>query len=236
MGNNPLYLVNNGKSPTNYPFLRKTLSGISRISNTKFCFQCNQLKFQFADNPGFFNRKPKTENRKRYKLWRLLPGLGLIMAGLLASTGCGVRQLARVGELKPPKVTVQAVGFGVPHKGGWPVSLTLILDNPNPQTISILGYDYELWLQGRSAVQGGSQEPVSLPALGQTVVTVPMVVKLPVLLGLWPALLKPEEKLHYQVAGGVGLPLLLGGIRVPFRFQGEAAPKGMGELLRSYVR
>ena len=202
MGNNPLYLVNNGKSPTNYPFLRKTLSGIIRIA----------------------------------KLWRLLPGLGLIMAGLLASTGCGVRQLARVGELKPPKVTVQAVGFGVPHKGGWPVSLTLILDNPNPQTISILGYDYELWLQGRSAVQGGSQEPVSLPALGQTVVTVPMVVKLPVLLGLWPAFLNHEEKLHYQVAGGVGLPLLLGGIRVPFRFQGEAAPKGMGELLRSYVR
>ena len=26
----------------------------------KFCFQYNQLKFQLADNPGLFNRKPKT--------------------------------------------------------------------------------------------------------------------------------------------------------------------------------
>jgi hypothetical protein len=33
---------------------------------TKFCFQYNKLKFQFADNPGLFNRKPKTDNRKRY--------------------------------------------------------------------------------------------------------------------------------------------------------------------------
>ncbi len=32
----------------------------------KFCFHCNQLKFQLADNPGLFNRKPITENRKRY--------------------------------------------------------------------------------------------------------------------------------------------------------------------------
>ncbi len=26
----------------------------------------NRYKFQFADKPGLFNRKPKTENRKRY--------------------------------------------------------------------------------------------------------------------------------------------------------------------------
>ncbi len=33
---------------------------------TKFCCQCNQPKFQIADNPGLFNRKPITDNRKRY--------------------------------------------------------------------------------------------------------------------------------------------------------------------------
>ena len=39
--------------------------------DTKFCFQCNKLKVQFADNPGFFNLIPITENRKRFKrLWR----------------------------------------------------------------------------------------------------------------------------------------------------------------------
>ncbi len=39
----------------------------SAARKTKFCFQCNKLKFQFADNVGLFNRKSKTENRKRYK-------------------------------------------------------------------------------------------------------------------------------------------------------------------------
>ncbi len=37
------------------------------LFNTKFCFQCNKLKFQLADNPGLFNLEPITENRKRYK-------------------------------------------------------------------------------------------------------------------------------------------------------------------------
>jgi hypothetical protein len=43
------------------------------LSYTKFCFQCNKLKFQFADNPDLFNRKPITENRKRY--YKLEPRL-----------------------------------------------------------------------------------------------------------------------------------------------------------------
>jgi hypothetical protein len=42
---------------------------------TKFCCQSNQLKFQFADNPGLFNRKPITENG--------------IMPWVVYSVGCG---------------------------------------------------------------------------------------------------------------------------------------------------
>jgi hypothetical protein len=31
-----------------------------------FLFSATNLQFHLADNPGLFNRKPKTENRKRY--------------------------------------------------------------------------------------------------------------------------------------------------------------------------
>ena len=36
--------------------------GASASLDTKFCFKCNKLKFQLADNPDLLNRKPKTAN------------------------------------------------------------------------------------------------------------------------------------------------------------------------------
>jgi hypothetical protein len=51
--------------PIRPAFIGRTLMGAAfdrRDSPpyAKFCFQCNKLKFQLADNPGLFNRKPKT--------------------------------------------------------------------------------------------------------------------------------------------------------------------------------
>jgi len=156
----------------------------------------------------------------RYRL------LLLLWAAVLM--GCGLQQIQKAPELKPPRVTVQAVGFGFPTGGGWPVSCILLLENPNPQTLSINGYDYELWLEGKQMVQGGDNRPVTLPAMGQSALEVPMMVKLPALLGLLPMALKnPEHKFRYQLLGGVRLPIFIGSWRIPFQFQGEAAA---GEL------
>jgi LEA14-like dessication related protein len=170
---------------------------------------------------------------------RNLQGLGLaLVLGLLAATslsGCGVRELAR-GEIQPPKVTVQGVTLGVPTTQGWPLSCTLQLENPNARPLTVLGYDYDLAVEGRSVAQGASNETVALPALGQTVVEFPVFVKIPALMGLAPSLLRPEQKLRYQISGGVRLASLLGGLRVPFRFQGELNPKEALEHFRPYLQ
>jgi len=110
--------------------------------------------------------------------------------------------------------------------------------NPNSQSLNLQGYDYELWLEGKSVAQGVSQEPVSLPPQGQTVARVPILVKLPAVLGLLPLLLRPEPPpLHYQVAGYFRLSEVLGGlVRIPFRFQGQVTPKEGLEALRPYLR
>ncbi|MBM4274253.1 MAG: LEA type 2 family protein [Deltaproteobacteria bacterium] len=166
--------------------------------------------------------------KRKMKIMNLHNLFIFLLLAITTLSGCGLQQIQRAHELQPPKVKVQAVGFGLPTGGGWPVSCILLLENPNPQTLSINGYDYELWLEGRRVVQGGSDRPVTLPALGQTTVEFPMMVKFPALLGLLPAGLKnPDHKFRYQLRGGVRLPIFIGSWRIPFNFKGEVAA---GEL------
>jgi LEA14-like dessication related protein len=161
--------------------------------------------------------------------------LGLML--LLFLPACGVRQLAK-GEMEPPKVHFQGLDLGRPTSRGWPMSVTLLLTNPNPQALNLEGYDYELWLEGKSVAQGASREPVDLPPQGQTVARVPILVQLPAVLELLPGLLAPKPPpLHYQVAGGFRLGSVVGGlVRVPFRFQGQVTPKQGMDYLRNFLR
>jgi LEA14-like dessication related protein len=163
--------------------------------------------------------------------------LSLAVAVLFVLPACGVRQLAK-GEIQPPKVSFQGLSLGQPTSRGWPVSVSLLLTNPNDQALNLKGYDCELWLEGKSVAQAAGEEPVALPPRGQTVTRVPILVKLPTVLDLLPGLLNPQPPpLHYQVAGGFRLGAVLGGlVRVPFHFQGQVTPREGLEFLRLYVR
>lgn len=167
-----------------------------------------------------------------YLPWGLV--LLLALGGLTILWGCGVRQLTR-GELQPPRVSLKGVTVHPPTAKGWPLSCTLLLENPNPEALSLLGYDYDFWLEGRSVAQGASNEAVTLPPLGQGTVEFPVLLKLPALMALLPSLLQ-EQRLRYQIAGGFRLASLLGGLRVPFRFQGEFTPKEGLEQLKPFLR
>jgi LEA14-like dessication related protein len=176
---------------------------------------------------------PPMQGRSRPTFLAAVLGL-LILVGLPA---CGVRQLSQ-GEIEPPKVHFQGLTLGQPTSRGWPLTVNLLLTNPNTQALNLKGYDYELWLEGRSVARGASDEAVDLPAGGQAVARVPILVELPALMGLLPALLSPEPPpLRYQVAGGFRLAQVLGGlVRVPFNFQGLVTPKKGLKLLRQYLR
>ncbi len=163
--------------------------------------------------------------------------LCLAVAVIFVLPACGVSQLAK-GEIQPPKVSFQGLSLGQPTSRGWPISVTLLLTNPNDQALNLKGYDCELWLEGKSVAQAAGEEPVTLPPQGQTVTRVPILVQLPTVLGLLPGLLNPQPPpLHYQVAGGFRLGAVLGGlVRVPFHFQGQVTPREGLEFLRLYVR
>jgi hypothetical protein len=154
--------------------------------------------------------------------------LPLVIIGLMMISGCGVRQLAR-GELLPPEVRFKGLGLQPPTHQGLPLTLVLTLENPNPTTITVLGYDYEVRVAGQSVAKGVGNQPVTLPARGETTVTVPVVLRLRNIPGLLPNLLQ-EKKIPVEIAGGLRLPQTLG-FRVPFRFREELTPQeGLEEI------
>lgn len=164
-----------------------------------------------------------------------LPALAGILCFFLSLSGCGVRQLAR-GEIEPPRVNFKGVIPGMPSQEGLPFRCILALENPNRQALDILGYDYELWLEGRSVAQGASDRRIYLAPLGKGEVEFPVFVKLPAVMSLAPAALS-RQRVNYQIAGGFRLASVMGGlIRVPFRFQGQTTLDEGMELMRLYVK
>ena len=169
-------------------------------------------------------------------------GIFLALMLLAAIPACGVRQLAR-GEIQPPKVTFQGLTIYRPTPRGWPLGARLLLSNPNSQAVNLLGYDYQLWIEGKSVAQGVSQEAVNLPPSGQTVTEVPIMVQLPGVLELLPQFLpmlqkrQQQRQFHYEIAGSFRLASVMGGIiPIPFKFQGEASPREGMDFLRPYLK
>jgi LEA14-like dessication related protein len=173
---------------------------------------------------------------------RLWTGIVLALMLLSILPACGVRQLAR-GEIQPPKVSFQGLKIYPPTGRGLPLGATLLLENPNAEPLNLLGYDYQLWIEGKSVAQGTSQQAVNLPPLGQTVAEVPIMVQLPGVMELLPQVLpmlqkqQQQRQFHYQIAGSFRLASVMGGIiPIPFKFQGEASPKEGMNFLRPYLR
>lgn len=176
------------------------------------------------------------------RLRRSCPGIFLALMLLATMAACGVRQLAK-GEIQPPKVTFQDLKIYQPTPRGWPLGARLLLENPNPQAVNLLGYDYQLWIEGKSVAQGTSQQAVNLPPLGQTVAEVPIMVQLPAVMELLPQVLpmlkkqQEQRQFHYQIAGSFRLASVMGGIiPIPFKFQGQASPREGMDFLRPYLK
>ena len=105
------------------------------------------------------------------------------------------------------------------------------MENPNSQAVNLLGYDYQLWIEGKSVAQGTSQQAVNLPPPGQTVAEVPIMVQLPTVVELLPQFLpmlqksQPQRQFRYQIAGSFRLASVMGGIiPIPFKFRGRPPP------------
>jgi LEA14-like dessication related protein len=183
-----------------------------------------------SDHHSTFSIVEDSVMRRIRVLLPLAVVVGLV--GGLMIFGCGVRQLTR-GELIPPEVRLKSLMLQPPTNQGWPLDCVLAVENPNSMTIRVLGYDYEVWVAGQSVAKGVGNKPVTLPARGETTVTVPVVLRLRNLPGLLPNLLQ-EKKIPVEIAGGLRLPQTLG-FRVPFRFREELTPQEGLEQIQPFL-
>jgi LEA14-like dessication related protein len=149
-------------------------------------------------------------------------------------SGCGLRNLA-TGKIAPPTVTLQAVTVYPPESECWPLTAKLQLHNPNPEPLRILGYDYAVAIAGTDLVQGESVASVTLPAEGDSLVEIPILLKMNAVPKTLKALLL-QERLKYTLSGGFRLASVLGGLRVPFHFNGEITRKEGLERLREFLQ
>jgi hypothetical protein len=173
----------------------------------------------------------RPKRSRKMVVWPALAAVVMLLAGL-AAWGCGVRQLTR-GELMPPEVRLKGLGLQPPTNQGWPLTLVLAVQNPNSRSITVLGYDYEVWAAGQSVAKGVGNQPVTLPAQGETTVTVPVLLRLRNIPGLLPNLLQ-NKKIPVEIAGGLRLPQTLG-FRVPFRFREQLTPQEGLEQLEPFL-
>jgi LEA14-like dessication related protein len=155
----------------------------------------------------------------------------LIMMALILSS-CGIRKLA-TGEIAPPKVEFQGVTVYPPESQYWPLTARLRLHNPNPEPLRILGYDYEVAIEGTELVRGESLDAITLPAAGENLVEIPVLLKLTAVPNALKALLL-QERLRYEISGGFRLASVLGGFRVPYHFRGEITRQEGLEHLREF--
>jgi LEA14-like dessication related protein len=151
----------------------------------------------------------------------------------LGLSGCGIRDLA-TGKVVPPEVAFQGLTVYPPDSQCWPLSARLRLTNPNPEPMRILGYDYEISVEGSDLVQGESSTAITLPAGGESLVEVPILLKLNTVPRALKALLL-QDKLKYELSGGFRLASVLGGMKVPFRFRGVITRQEGLERLREFL-
>ncbi len=159
----------------------------------------------------------------------------LLVAGclLLAAAGCGVRDLAS-GRLSPPEVRLRELAIFPPESNCWPLSARLAVANPNTEPLQIRGYDFIFQAAGHDLVQGESSSAVTVPAGGTAEVEMPLLIRLPSVPPVLQALLR-QEAIPYQLTGGLRLASVLGGLRLPFRFQGTLTRAQGLEYLRQYL-
>lgn len=153
---------------------------------------------------------------------------------LLGLCGCGVKPLLE-GRIQPPRVSLAGLTILPPATGCWPLSVQLRLQNPNPEPLQLLGYDYVLRLNGQLLVEGESQSRVTLPAQGETILEVPLLVNLE---GMPKLLIQvfQQAAVPYELTGGLRLASVLGGLRLPFRFQGDLSQEQGWQYLQDYLK
>ena len=100
--------------------------------------------------------------------------------------------------------------------------LRLRLNNPNPFPLPITQFNYQVRINEQEFTQGKSNQPITIPALGEEFLDINVTSNLLRLIGQWQdwkTLL--NQRFRYQLVGGVNVVDWVP--QLPFDYQGEVA-------------
>lgn len=102
-------------------------------------------------------------------------GVQVLLLLALLGAGCGGPPALSPGAyIRVPGVDLAALRARVAHGDRQLMQAELLVHNPNPFELALMGIDVELGVDGRRLARGLSNEPVRIPARGAARVTVSM--------------------------------------------------------------
>jgi LEA14-like dessication related protein len=141
------------------------------------------------------------------------------IAVLLALCGMSSACSTLLPHLQPPDLKVVGLSFLGGDSRHQQLRLRVQVTNPNDRQIAVHAIDYQVALAGSHFADGGSAEPFTVPALGQTEFELNVNADMASLINLMGAHLN-DTALDYEVSGT--LHLAEGVVRdIPFKTHGK---------------
>ncbi|MBT2989482.1 MAG: LEA type 2 family protein [Candidatus Thiodiazotropha sp. (ex Ctena orbiculata)] len=136
--------------------------------------------------------------------------------------GCSsLDQVNRVMEGRKPTAQVAGVRFDGLDFKGVDLVFDLKIDNPNPFSIDLTGFDYDLQLFGQSFIKGRQTKGLSLGAKSDSRVALPLRLDFKQLLHSYRQLHLAEEA-SYRLDLGLGFKMpVIGTLRLPVDIEGS---------------
>lgn len=149
-----------------------------------------------------------------------MKGLPALACAALVALGAGCASLPL--GLEAPAVSVADIGYLGGNLFEQRFALSLRITNPNRMVLEIEGASFTVDVNGKQFARGVSDQPFSLPALGETVVELPATSSLHQLVEQFSSP-GAAKGLEYRISG----KLLLGGYgALPFRREGRIGMPG----------
>jgi LEA14-like dessication related protein len=136
-----------------------------------------------------------------------------------AAAVCACSLLRGVADFREPSVSFKDVSLSDVSLGGATVNLTLTVDNPNAQGISLAETDYKLSVAGKQLVAGKPSGGLQIPAGGRSDVVLPAKIRFADLGDSIAAVLQ-QEQLPYRAEGHLGVSTPLGVLPLGFSKEG----------------
>ncbi|MES9969302.1 MAG: LEA type 2 family protein [Candidatus Thiodiazotropha sp.] len=155
----------------------------------------------------------------------------MLLSSVLLLQGCSsLDQVDRIMEGRKPTAQIDGVRLEGLDLQGVDLVFDVGIDNPNPYSIDLTGFDYDLQLFDQSFIKGRQTQALSLAAKSESNIQLPLRLDFKKLLNAYRQLRGADEA-SYRLDLGLGFQMpVIGSLRLPVDIDGRFAVPKMPDL------